>query len=194
MPYLLDANVFIQAKNLHYGMDFCPAFWDWLINSNAAGQVFSIERVANEIEAGEDELSDWAEQRGPGFFLRPDETVIPALGAVSTWATRQTYEPAAVNTFLQVADAYLVAHAFAYGHTVVTHERLADSRRIIRYPMRASASGSSSWRLTRCCGANALVLSWNLPRWPHQARDRRDARAQARHSVRLRQCRQGLGR
>ena len=33
MPYLLDANVFIQAKNLHYGMDFCPAFWDWLIHT-----------------------------------------------------------------------------------------------------------------------------------------------------------------
>ncbi|MGL5809392.1 MAG: DUF4411 family protein [Nocardioides sp.] len=26
MAYLLDANVFIQAKNLHYGMDFAPGF------------------------------------------------------------------------------------------------------------------------------------------------------------------------
>jgi hypothetical protein len=134
MPYLLDANIFIQAKNLHYGMDFCPAFWDWLINSNAAGQVFSIERVGDEIEAGDDELSDWAAQRGPGFFLRPDEAMIPALGTVSTWATRQAYEPTAVNTFLQVADSYLVAHALAHGHTVVTHERAADSRRIIKIP------------------------------------------------------------
>ena len=33
MAYLLDANVFIQAKNLHYGLDFCPAFWDWLIEA-----------------------------------------------------------------------------------------------------------------------------------------------------------------
>ena len=41
MPYLLDANVFIQAKRLHYGMDFCPAFWDWLIARNAANEVFS---------------------------------------------------------------------------------------------------------------------------------------------------------
>ena len=32
--YLLDANVFIQAKNLHYGFDFCPAFWDWLVDRN----------------------------------------------------------------------------------------------------------------------------------------------------------------
>ena len=31
MAYLLDSNVFIPAKNLHYGLDFCPAFWDWLI-------------------------------------------------------------------------------------------------------------------------------------------------------------------
>ena len=30
MAYLLDTNVFIQAKNLYYGFDFCPAFWDWL--------------------------------------------------------------------------------------------------------------------------------------------------------------------
>ncbi len=42
MPYLLDANVFIQAKNLHYGLDFCPAFWDWLIAENANNNVFSI--------------------------------------------------------------------------------------------------------------------------------------------------------
>jgi hypothetical protein len=50
MAYLLDANVFIQAKNLHYGFDFCPAFWDWLIASNAAGLVFSIEKVGDEID------------------------------------------------------------------------------------------------------------------------------------------------
>ena len=58
MSYLLDANVFIQAKNLHYGLDFCPAFWDWLIARNAAKQVFSIEKVGDEIQAIADELAD----------------------------------------------------------------------------------------------------------------------------------------
>ena len=47
MAYLLDANVFIQAKNLYYGMDFCPAFWDWLVKQNEVEQVFSIEKVAD---------------------------------------------------------------------------------------------------------------------------------------------------
>jgi hypothetical protein len=53
MAYLLDANVFIQAKNLHYGLDFCPAFWDWLVERNGGRMVFSIEKVGDEIEAGQ---------------------------------------------------------------------------------------------------------------------------------------------
>jgi hypothetical protein len=134
MAYLLDANVFIQAKNLHYGLDFCPAFWVWLIRTNTSGQVFSIEKVGDEIEAGGDELSNWAIGRGPDFFLKPDAAIVPALGAVSAWATSQDYEAVAVNTFLQVADYYLVAHALAHGHTVVTHEIPSDSKRKIKIP------------------------------------------------------------
>jgi len=57
MAYLLDANVFIQAKNLHCGLDFCPAFWDWLIEQNREGRVYSIEKVGDELEAGSDELA-----------------------------------------------------------------------------------------------------------------------------------------
>jgi hypothetical protein len=37
--YLLDSNIFIQAKNLHYGLDFCPAFWQSrLASTPVAGQ------------------------------------------------------------------------------------------------------------------------------------------------------------
>ena len=68
MIYLLDANVFIQAKNLYYGLDFCPAFWDWLIVNNKAKRVFSIEKVEDELNAGADELTTWASQRGHEFF------------------------------------------------------------------------------------------------------------------------------
>src|SRR5882724_6638279 len=106
MAYLLDADVFIQAKNLHYGLDFCPAFWDWLVMENARKQVYSIEKVGDEIDAGTDELSTWASKRGDGFFLKPDAPLLGALGPVSAWTTSQNYESAAVNTFLQVADYY----------------------------------------------------------------------------------------
>lgn len=135
MAYLLDANIFIQAKNLHYGLDFCPAFWDWLVASNTEQKVFSIEKVGDEIAAGADELANWAAQRGPDFFLKPDPTLLPpALRSVSVWATSQRYELAAVNTFLQVADYYLVAYALAHSHVLVTHEIASTSTKKIKIP------------------------------------------------------------
>ena len=131
--YLLDTNVFIQGKNLHYGFDFCPAFWAWLIQQNASGVVASIEKVSDEL-AGEDELSDWAAARGVKFFIRPDALVVPALTQVSSWANAQIYERSAIATFLQVAVYWLVAHAIAHDFTVVTHEVPADTVRKIKIP------------------------------------------------------------
>lgn len=134
MAYLLDANVFIQAKNLHYGFDFCPAFWDWLIVNNTKRTIFSIEKVGDELDAQEDELAEWAKERGSDFFLKPDELILPALGKVSSWTNIQGYDPAAVSTFFQVADFYLVAFALAHGHTVVTHEKASPSTKKIKIP------------------------------------------------------------
>jgi len=134
MSYLLDANVFIQAKNLHYGLDFCPAFWTWMVKQNQAGKVFSIEKVGDEIQAGDDELSDWAKEHEHVFFLNPDEKVLQSLGDVSRWATSNDYEATAITTFFQVADYYLVAHALANDYTVVTHEIPSNSVKKIKIP------------------------------------------------------------
>lgn len=138
--YLLDANVFMQAKNLHYGLDFCPAFWEWLINENTAGRVFSIESVNDEIQDGKDELSTWAAAQGAGFFLAPDAAMLAVLGQVSnwaathTWGAQQRYSQAAISTFLQVADFYIVGHALAHKHVLVTHEVAAASVNKIKIP------------------------------------------------------------
>jgi hypothetical protein len=134
MKYLLDTNVFIQAKNLHYGLDFCPAFWDWLVLMNARGLVFSIDKVAAEIDARNDELTQWARGPGRGLFLPTDAVVVASLGKVSQWATSQRYEQAVINTFFQSADYYLVAHALARQCVVVTHEMPSISTRRIKIP------------------------------------------------------------
>lgn len=134
MSYLLDANVFIQAKNLHYGFDFCPAFWDWLIENNRAGKVFSIEKVGDELEAGDDALTTWAVERSADFFLKPDTRTAGEFAKVSSWATSQNYEPAAVSTFLQIGDYYLVTHALAHGFTIITHEVPKNTTKQIKIP------------------------------------------------------------
>ena len=49
-------------------------------------------------------------------------------------ATSGHYEPSAVNTFLRVADYYLVAHALAGGYVVVTNEVPSASVKRIKIP------------------------------------------------------------
>jgi len=132
--YLLDANIFIQAKNLHYGFDFCPAFWEWLDQQNALGRVASVERIGDELEAGEDELSDWANERASNFFLPPDNQILPVLGEVSNWVNNQGYEPAAIFTFLQDPDYWIICHARAYDYTIVKHEVASNSKRRVKIP------------------------------------------------------------
>jgi hypothetical protein len=134
MAYLLDANVFISAKNLHYGFDFCPAFWQWLDDCNADGMVFSVEKVGDEVRAGADDLANWAAARGASFFLPLSPSVVTSLAAVSVWATGKNYDPAAVSTFLSIADYYLVCQAHAGQHTIVTHEKPAASTKKIKIP------------------------------------------------------------
>lgn len=127
--YLLDANVFITAKNVHYDFDVVPGFWDWIDRSVANRQAVSIDRVQAELRAQQDDLSEWVRSRS-GMFRRSTDALAPALVQIAAWATSQPqYEPAALATFLDSADYYLVAHALTFGDTVVTHEVPAPTAR-----------------------------------------------------------------
>ncbi len=141
MSYLLDTNVFIAAKRLHYGFDFCPAFWEWLARQNRAGRVFSIDRVGTEIATGTDDLSLWAESLGATFFLPPDAAMLASFGLVNNWAIGQPYTPAALELLARGADSYLVAHAHAHRMTVVTHEKPENSKHIVKIPNACVALG-----------------------------------------------------
>jgi hypothetical protein len=137
MVYLLDANVFIQAHRLHYGFDFCPAFWDWLILKNNQQIVFSIEAVYQELTKSTDALSNWAKSNKNKFFLPPNTEMLSMLTPLSEWAMNPTnqYTDAAREEFLSVADYFLVCYALGNQMTVVTHERFEpDIRKRIKIP------------------------------------------------------------
>jgi hypothetical protein len=134
MAYLLDANVFIEAKNRYYGFDFCPAFWDWLQENHAAGKVFRIEKVGDELQAGNDELGKWASKLGAKFFLPPDGSVVRSLKKAAEWVRGQGYRPAAIAKFLQDADFYLVRQAHAWGEILVTQEVSEDGKGRVKIP------------------------------------------------------------
>ena len=141
MAYLLDADVLIGAKNLHYGFDFCPAFWEWIVRHHAAGAVLSVARVGDEIRDRQDELSRWARQNLKSFFIPPSIADSASLGSVSVWVTQQNYDPARISAFFQKADYFLVGQALAGRHTVVTHEVAAPKARKIKIPDVCKALG-----------------------------------------------------
>jgi predicted nucleic acid-binding protein len=139
--YLLDTNVFIEAKNRYYAFDLAPGFWGWLERDAAAGVIGSIEQVREEIVAAEDELALWAHDHRD-LFAQPDARTVGALVELAGWAAAGRFTRAAVDEFLSVADCFLVAHAAAHGHIVVTHEGFqADARRRILIPNACRALG-----------------------------------------------------
>lgn len=131
MAYLLDTNVFIEARNRYYGFDVCPGFWEWLDIATGDGRVTSLDGVRDELT--DPELDAWADARD-GLFRRIGAGEVDGLRRVSGWAVGANYERAAVNTFLSGADYYLVGTALVHGHTVVTHEIPARSRKHIKIP------------------------------------------------------------
>src|ERR1043165_2547114 len=139
MAYLLDTNVFINAKQFHYCLDFCPGFWVWLIREGKKGVVRSVRQVYDEIH--NDELRDWLRKLGADFFSEADLITMPALEKVSQWAQESDYLAAAKHEFLSVADFHLVAHALAGGHTVVTHEQFQKTRYEVKIPNACIALG-----------------------------------------------------
>jgi len=122
MAFLLDANTLIQAKNEYYGFDLCPGFWAWLEQQNAAGAVFSIDRIQQELERGNDALATWATAHGNGFFQPVDDQTNQAMAAVATWVQNGNFSDNAKREFFSGADPFLIAHAMAHGQTVATHE------------------------------------------------------------------------
>jgi len=134
MAYLMDSDVLIRAKNLHYGFDFCPAFWDWLVKMNSAKKVYSVSAVFSELQAGADQLADWAKTIKSEFFLEPDQEQITQYKKIQDWLRESNYEPGAINDFFQAADSALIAAAMSKKWTVVTHETSANTKRKVKIP------------------------------------------------------------
>lgn len=145
--YLIDSDVLISAKNLHYQPGFCEGFWAWVIEAHKAGLLFSIDKVRDELVAGDDDdpLYEWAQKPElEGFFLA-SEPGAQKWKDLATWAVGGAYLTAAIDKFLGVrsADAWLIAFAAAEGNfVIVTNEVPApQSKRAIKLPDAAAAVG-----------------------------------------------------
>lgn len=123
--YLLDTNVFVEAKNGYYGFDIAPSFWTWLDDRHADGHLSSIRPVMEELEEGRDDLAGWAADRKSAWGARVDgvETQKAYTEVVNWVMDNPQFKLPGKNVFLARADPWLIAHAMVLGATVVTHEK-----------------------------------------------------------------------
>ena len=139
--YILDANVFIEAKNRYYHFDICPGFWSALIAHHKKDRIFSIDKVRDELtkkpkpeELAEDidRLSEWAKKTVPETFFKEtqDIAVINVFREMVSWVNSETqFTPAAKAEFADIenADGWVVAYAKVNELVVVTHEVYAPA-------------------------------------------------------------------
>ena len=127
MLYLLDANIFIQAKNFHYPFDVFPGFWEWMKRDMDAGIIGSVVPVFQELINGNDELVTWTKDcEACGCFLNVDDVNTQTKFAdIANWATDpvHNFKQTALQEFLSVADSWLIAKALSTQAKIVTLEK-----------------------------------------------------------------------
>lgn len=165
MPkYLLDTNVFITSQNAQYGMDFCPAFWDWLALKNQANCVFSIQHVRAELAKRDDQIHAWMKGDGKSLFLPFDQAATDMIPSLNTWTLNQSrFTDQARDEFFDSADMYLIAYALAHGYMIVTHEvSRPESKRKVFIPDVCASFGVKCilpWEMLRAEGARFVMQS-----------------------------------
>jgi Domain of unknown function (DUF4411) len=124
--YLLDANIFIEAHMRYYPFDIGPGFWDALLAHHDKKRIFSIQQVKDELDEGDDRLTQWANDTAPKTFFKKtaDKAVVDWYKKIVQWVTQQPqFTAEAQAQFASVADGWLIAYAKSNGLVVVTHEK-----------------------------------------------------------------------
>lgn len=135
MAYILDTNTFITAKNQYYAYDIVPSFWTCLLQEFQKSNVKTIDAVESEIMQGHDDLASWFQENvmdgisgsGERYILpsKENQSVVNCYRTVADLVkTNPQYQEGHKNSFLSVADPWLIAAAKVGEHTVVTLEVL----------------------------------------------------------------------
>lgn len=124
--YVLDANVFIQAYRNYYPFDIALGFWEALVHHAQNGRIVSIDRVKAEIDRGNDQLKEWAnEVFSPYFASTSSPECIDAYRQVIAWVeSEEQFRRSAKDEFASGADGWVIAYAMAQGYVVVSTEKL----------------------------------------------------------------------
>ena len=134
----------MQAAKEYYAFDLAPKFWTELVRCFEEGQIFSVDRVKDEIDKGNDALKVWVNSEFKDAFLSTrDVGVLTKYQALMQWAqANPQFQPAAKSDFAGIADSWIIAHAMHSSYIVVTLEQPSpQSRKRVKIPDACNAFG-----------------------------------------------------
>lgn len=155
MDYLIDANCFIESKNVTNPLDVAVSFWAKIKNLALAGRIHSIDKVRSELVSMGDELSEWVKDEIPDSFFYSTNTadVQQNVADLRNWAiSTGQYDNKAIQNFSSstVADPYLAGYAATDNENikVVTNEKAGTgSKHSVKLPDACSQKGVSCLRI-----------------------------------------------
>lgn len=127
--FLLDANSFVTPYQNYYPFELTPGYWEKLKPILLKDSVDVMDVVKEEIDKGEDSLTDWLksisnlevlDKRDPAILIKYGE-VLKFLQDSPLYNDRALRSWSIAN----VADPWLIATACAKGYTIVTFEQSA---------------------------------------------------------------------
>lgn len=124
--FLLDANSFITPYQQYYAFDIVPTFWEELSEQANSQRLILLDKVKDEINIGEDDLSAWLnKQTNFIIYNHVSENIIEKYQEIMQYIQNcGFYTNHAVHTWSLplVADPWLVAVAAVNKYTIITNE------------------------------------------------------------------------
>jgi predicted nucleic acid-binding protein len=130
MKYLLDTNVFIEAKNRYYAFEIAEGFWEWLELLANEQSFLTVKEVREEIinSYHDDQLEAWLRTFPLKQFIDTDLEIQANQRQIANYIVKhEVFSPENKYTFLEKADPWLIATAMTRGFTIVTHEAKAGA-------------------------------------------------------------------
>jgi len=130
LQYLIDANIFITASRTYYDFNFGNSFWDFLVDQGKKKNIASIDKVFDELNNGNDELNEWANNYFSNYFIdTTTDEVLEQYAILMQWVDKQRnqYTQNAIDEFMKEnnADAWLISLALTDKdkYVIVTFEK-----------------------------------------------------------------------
>ena len=137
----LDTNILIYASKVTNPLDIHPTYWAKMKEILDRDDVFSIDKVKDEIYYYEDDLLNWCKENIDSSFWKKTLYALSEYAELQNWVQTRSYKDPALIEFADVknADPFILAHSLNairknQNITIVIEVSNPDSKKRVKLP------------------------------------------------------------